>query len=145
MKFTVEAVCISEKKGEQKHPVDYLQLIENFGIENDAHAGDWHRQVSLLASEAIEAMKSEGLELKPGAFGENIITRGLDWNQTKIGDHLRIGNVELEVTQIGKKCHTPCTIFYTAGRCIMPESGIFAKVIKGGIIHAKSSGHYGIR
>jgi len=145
MRFTVEAVCISKKKGVQKHAVNSIRLIENFGIEKDAHAGDLQRQVSLLAAEAIDTMKAEGLKLDPGAFGENIVTRGIDWTKAKIGDKIVIDYVEVEITQIGKECLTPCAIYYAVGRCIMPEMGIFAKVIKGGIIHADSCGDYRIR
>ena len=145
MKFTVEALCYSEKKGTQKQAINSCKLVENFGIENDAHAGDWHRQVSLLADEDIDMMESEGLELEPGAFGENIVTRGIDWANAKIGGFIRIGKVKLVITQIGKECHTPCAIYHAVGRCIMPDKGIFAKVIEGGVIHAKSSGYYSIR
>lgn len=145
MKFTVEAVCISQEKGMQKHVVESVRLKENYGIEKDAHAGKWDRQVSLLSVEAVETMRTEGLELKPGAFGENIVTRGIDWTEAKVGGVIRINGAVLEITQIGKECHDPCSIFYAAGRCVMPEKGIFAKVIKGGIIHAESSGDYSIR
>lgn len=144
MKFIVEAVCISEKKGGPKHPVNKIRLIKNFGVDKDAHAGDWDRQVSLLSSEAIESLKEEGLKLGPGAFGENIVTRGLDLTKVKKGGQIRIGEAVLEVTQIGKECHTPCAIFEAAGRCIMPDMGIFAKVFKGGFIHAGSRGDYGV-
>ena len=144
MDFVVEAVCISDKKGVQKHEVDKIILIEDFGIEHDAHAGKWHRQVSFLAGEDIDRMKKKGLSLKPGAFGENIITRGIDWTRAKIGGKIQIGRAELEVTQIGKECHTPCAIYYTAGECIMPDKGIFAKVLQGGVIHAHNSGHYSL-
>ncbi len=145
MKFTIEAVCISKQKGVQKKSVDSIQLLENFGIESDAHAGDWHRQVSFLAVEAIDTMKALGLKLEPGAFGENIITRGIDWPKTKIGGLVQIGDVLMEITQIGKECHTRCAIYYAAGQCIMPEKGVFAKVLKGGIIHADNSGDYSFR
>lgn len=145
MKFTVEAVCVSERKGVQKHGTDRVRLIEDFGIENDVHAGHWPRQVSFLAGEAIDSMKGEGLELKPGAFGENIVTRGIDWTKVKVGGLVRVGEVELEITQIGKECQSPCAIFYAVGRCIMPKMGIFAKVRKGGVIHVGSSGDYRIR
>ncbi|MGD2246367.1 MAG: MOSC domain-containing protein [Candidatus Aminicenantes bacterium] len=121
-----------------------IRLIENFGVEKDAHAGAWDRQVSLLSSEAIESLKEEGLKLNPGAFGENIVTRGLDLTKVKKGSQFRIGESVLEVTQIGKECHTPCAIFEAAGRCIMPDMGIFAKVLKGGFIHAGSRGDYGV-
>jgi len=142
MDFMIEAVCVSEKKGTQKHKVEKVILKKNFGIETDAHAGDWHRQVSFLAGEEIDRMKEKGLSLQPGAFGENIITRGIDWTKVKIGGRVCIGNTELEVTQIGKECHTPCAIYYAAGECIMPDKGVFAKVLKGGEIRAQDSGHY---
>ncbi len=143
MNFTVEAVCISSEKGSQKKPVEKVCLIENFGIEKDAHASkEWHRQVSLLAGEAIDELKAEGANVAPGAFGENIVTRGMDWSKAKIGGKVKIGKVELKITQIGKECHTPCAIFHATGRCIMPEIGVFTKVIKGGIVHAKSRGYY---
>jgi MOSC domain-containing protein YiiM len=144
-KFTIEAVCISKKKGVQKNAVDSVDVIEDFGIKNDAHAGDWHRQISFLAAEAIDTMRAEGLSLEPGAFGENIVTRGIDWTKVKTGGKIRMGEVELEVTQIGKECHTPCAIFYKAGRCIMPEMGVFAKVLKGGVIQANRYGYYSFR
>lgn len=143
MPFRIDAVCISTEKGIQKKAVESICLIEDFGIKNDAHAGDTHRQVSLLAGEEIDRMKAEGLKLEPGAFGENIVTRGLDWTKAKVGDRITIDDVELVITQIGKECHTPCAIFFAAGRCIMPEAGIFTKVIKGGTLDAKSRGYHG--
>lgn len=144
MKFTVKAVCISRHKGVQKEAVDSIRLIENFGIERDAHAGDRVRQVSFLADEAIDTMRVEGLTLNPGAFGENVVTRGIDWTKTKVGGRIVIGDVELRITKIGKECHTPCSIYEAVGRCIMPDMGVFARVEKGGTIHAESSGHYSI-
>ncbi|MBN2399353.1 MAG: MOSC domain-containing protein [Candidatus Aminicenantes bacterium] len=145
MKFKVESVNISAAKGVPKNEVAEITLKENFGIEGDAHAGPWHRQVSLLAAEAIDVMKNKGLALSPGAFGENIVTRGVDWSRAKVGEIIVIGPVELEITQIGKECHSHCAIYYSAGECIMPSQGVFAKVIKGGRIHAQSSGDYRIR
>jgi molybdopterin adenylyltransferase len=144
VKFIIEAVCISKTKGVQKHEVDEILLLKDFGIEHDAHAGKWHRQVSFLAGEEIDRMKAKGLTLAHGAFGENIVTRGIDWTKVQIGGKITIGGIELEVTQIGKECHTPCAIYYAAGECIMPEKGIFTKVLKGGTIHAQDSGHYHI-
>ncbi len=144
MKFKVESVNIASEKGVQKHEVPKIILRVNFGIEGDAHAGTWHRQVSLLAGEAVDSMKAKGLELAPGAFGENIVTRGVDWSQSKVGETIVIGDVELEITQIGKECHIHCTIYDAAGDCIMPRQGIFARVLKGGTIHAQSSGDYRI-
>jgi MOSC domain-containing protein YiiM len=143
MQFTVEAVCISNKKGVQKHTVDEVVLVENYGIKDDAHAGKWHRQVSLLAVEDINSTREKGLDLASGAFGENIVTRGIDWSKTAVvGGKISIEDAELEITQIGKVCNTPCSIYYAAGECIMTERGIFTRVLKGGIIRAHSFGHY---
>lgn len=130
----VVAVCISEKKGERKTPVDSVELRENHGIVDDAHAGDWHRQVSLLASESIDKMKALGLDVDSGDFAENITTIGIELVTLPVGTHLHIGETLLEVTQIGKECHTRCAIFYQAGDCVMPKEGIFARVITGGVI-----------
>lgn len=145
MKFKVESVNIAAAKGVQKHEVPEIVLQENFGIEDDAHAGAWHRQVSLLAGEAIDVMKAKGFALTPGAFGENIVTRGVDWSRAKVDEIIVIGTVKLQITQIGKECHSRCAIYYAAGECIMPSQGIFAKVLKGGKINAQSSGDYRIR
>jgi len=145
VKFKVESVNIAAAKGVQKHEVPEIVLQENYGIEGDAHAGAWHRQVSLLAGEAIDAMKAKGLPLAPGAFGENIVTRGVDWSRAKVEGIIVIGTVKLQITQIGKECHSRCAIYYAAGECIMPSQGIFAKVLKGGKINAQSSGDYRIR
>ena len=131
---TVLAVCISENKGERKKPVESVDLRENHGIVGDAHAGDWHRQVSLLAQESIDKMRAMGLDVNAGDFAENITTSGIDLVSLPIGTRLQIGETLLEVTQIGKECHTRCAIFYQAGDCVMPKEGIFAKVITGGVI-----------
>ena len=144
MKFTVEAVNISLAKGVQKHEVPEIVCRPDHGIEGDAHAGPWHRQISLLAGEAVDTMKAKGLDLAPGAFGENIVTRGVDWSRARVGERITIGDVELEITQIGKECHSRCAIYYAAGDCIMPRQGIFVRVRKGGTIHAENSGHYHI-
>jgi len=130
----VEAVCISENKGERKKPVASVELRENHGIVGDGHAGDWHRQVSLLAQESIDKMIALGLDVSAGDFAENITTSGIDLVSLPIGSRLQAGDTLLEVTQIGKECHTRCAIFYQAGDCVMPKEGIFAKVITGGII-----------
>lgn len=130
----VVAVCISEKKGERKTPVECVELRENHGIVGDAHAGDWHRQVSLLATESIEKMRRMGLDVTAGDFAENITTSGIELVTLPIGTRLQIGQTLLEVTQIGKECHTRCAIFYQAGDCVMPKEGIFAKVITGGAV-----------
>ncbi|MBL0224612.1 MAG: MOSC domain-containing protein [Geobacteraceae bacterium] len=131
---TVVAVCISEKKGERKKPMESVELRENHGIVGDAHAGDWHRQVSLLAQESIDKMRGLGLDVTAGDFAENITTSGIDLVSLPIGSRLQIGETLLEVTQIGKECHTRCAIFYQAGDCVMPKEGIFVKVITGGVI-----------
>jgi MOSC domain-containing protein YiiM len=143
--FTVEAVAIATEKGVAKHETAEIELREDFGIFGDAHAGPGHRQVSLLAGEAVDAMKAKGLDLAPGAFGENIVTRGADWSRAELGGIIAIGPVRLQITQIGKECHSRCAIYYSAGECIMPTQGIFARVLKGGTIHAQSRGHYRVR
>ena len=132
----VEAVCTSHKKGIVKREQQKIELRENFGIENDAHAGDWHRQVSLLAGESIDTVKETLPTLKNGAFAENIITRGIDLTQLAIGNRLKIGNsIILEITQIGKECHNNgCAIKKATGNCIMPKEGLFAIVVAGGSI-----------
>jgi len=128
------AVSVSEKKGERKTPVPMVELMVNHGVIGDAHAGDWHRQVSLLAIESIEKMQRLGLSVDSGDFAENITTKGIVLPLLPIGTRLVIGDTLLEVTQIGKECHTRCAIFYQAGDCVMPKEGIFAKVIRGGNI-----------
>jgi MOSC domain-containing protein YiiM len=130
----VLAVCISENKGERKKPVESVELRENHGIVGDAHAGEWHRQVSLLASESIDKMRKLGLDVDSGDFAENITTCGIDLVSLPVGSRLKVGETVLEVTQIGKECHTRCAIFYQAGDCVMPKEGIFARVITGGLI-----------
>jgi len=130
----VIATCISEKKGERKTPVEAVTLRENHGIVGDAHAGDWHRQVSLLAEESIEKMRRLGLDVDSGDFAENLTTSGIELVSLPIGTRLQVGETLLEVTQIGKECHTRCAIFYQAGDCVMPKEGIFAKVITGGTV-----------
>ena len=130
----VEAVCISQKKGMVKKEQACVELTKAWGIEGDAHAGDWHRQVSLLAGESIDLVKDVLPSLKRGAFAENIITRDIDLNRLALGDKVQIGNeVILEITQIGKECHNSgCVIKKATGDCIMPREGIFAKVVSGG-------------
>ena len=130
----VLAVCISENKGERKKPVDAVELRENHGIVGDGHAGEWHRQVSLLAQESIDKMRALGLDVNAGDFAENLTTSGIDLVSLPIGTRLQLGETLLEVTQIGKECHTRCAIYYQAGDCVMPKEGIFAKVITGGMI-----------
>lgn len=128
----VTALCLSEQKGTQKTPVPEAVFREDWGIEGDAHAGHWHRQVSLLPKEQIDRFREKGLKLADGAFGENIVTEGIDLKALPVGVRLRIGEVQLEVTQIGKACHTQCAIRKATGDCIMPREGIFAKVLRGG-------------
>ena len=130
----VVAVCISENKGERKKPVEAVELRENHGIIGDGHAGDWHRQISLLGQESIDKMQAMGLDVTAGDFAENITTSGIDLVSLPIGSRLQVGETLLEVTQIGKECHTRCAIYYQAGDCVMPKEGIFAKVITGGMI-----------
>ncbi len=144
MKFSIRSVNISEKKGVQKRPVKKIKLIKGYGIEGDAHAGNWHRQVSFLAFESITDMRKRSGELKigDGDFGENIITEGIDWKKIRIGGKISINGAVLEVTQIGKKCHSGCAIYDAVGECIMPVEGVFAKVIKEGVISAEDSGNY---
>jgi MOSC domain-containing protein YiiM len=134
----VEAVCISKKKGTVKKAVEQIVLKPDWGIENDAHAGKWHRQVSLLAGESIDKVKEQLPQLKWGVFAENIVTRGIDLAGLCIGDVLRIDrDVVLEITQIGKECHNQgCAIKKKTGDCIMPREGIFAKVLVGGKMKA---------
>lgn len=129
----VLAVCISEKKGERKKNVGSCQLLENFGLAGDGHGGDWHRQVSLLASESIAKMRAAGLDVGPGDFAENLTTEGIELFGLPIGTRLQLsGGALLEVTQIGKICHDRCAIYYQAGDCVMPKEGIFARVLRGG-------------
>ncbi|NOZ20612.1 MAG: MOSC domain-containing protein [Planctomycetes bacterium] len=129
------AVCISKKKGTQKRPVPECRLIEGHGCEGDAHAGPWHRQVSLLADESAETMRQKGVEIGPGDFGENILTKGIEVKSLPIGTRLCLGDkVLLKVTQIGKECHDRCAIYYKVGDCVMPREGIFAEVVTGGVL-----------
>ena len=126
-------VCISEKKGTQKHPIDEGEFIVEFGLKGDAHAGKWHRQVSLLALEKIEDFRNKGGNVDFGAFGENLVIEGFELNKLPVGQRLTVGDdVLLEVTQIGKECHDKCAIYYQVGECIMPKNGIFTRVLKGG-------------
>ena len=131
---TIIAVCISDRKGIQKREVPSIELRIGHGVVGDAHAGNWHRQVSLLAEESVDTMRAAGLELPPGAFAENLLTRGLDLKRLPVGTVLRAGTALLAVTQIGKECHNDCAIKQTAGRCVMPTDGIFAVVLKDGAV-----------
>lgn len=128
------AVNISEKKGTQKANVHSAKVIEDFGLENDAHAGKWHRQVSLLSYEKIEAFKAKGAPVEDGAFGENLIVEGFDLKTLPVGTKLRCNDIILEVTQIGKQCHSGCEIYKIMGDCIMPREGIFTRVLHGGVV-----------
>ena len=130
----ITAICISENRGTQKKPVQSAHLIQDWGIENDAHAGRWHRQVSLLAQEEIDAFKAEGADVYPGAFGENISVEGIALTSLPVGTRLQCNTALLEITQIGKDCHSHCTIYYQMGKCIMPTNGIFARVLQEGEI-----------
>ena len=136
----VIAVNVSLNKGERKTPVAEVTLRVNHGIEGDGHAGEWHRQVSLLAQESIAKMQALGLDVKEGDFAENITTEGIDLPSLPIGTKMELGEALLEVTQIGKECHTRCAIFYQAGDCVMPKEGIFAKVLTGGVVRPGDRG-----
>lgn len=131
----VVSVNISERKGQQKHPVEAIELRLRHGIVGDAHAGDWHRQISLLAEESISTMRAAApVPLDPGVFAENINTLGIDLKHLSVGIRLRIGETEVEVTQIGKECHNDCAIKKAVGRCVMPTDGIFAVVVREGTV-----------
>ena len=132
----IRAISVSKEKGTQKVNVPEAELKADFGLVGDAHAGNWHRQVSLLAAESIEKMVAKGAKVSPGNFAENITTEGIDLLKLSLGSRLRLGgSVELEVTQFGKQCHSRCEIFEQVGDCIMPREGIFAKVAAPGRIH----------
>ena len=128
------AVCISDRKGIQKRLVPQAALRVGLGIVGDAHGGNWHRQVSLLAEESVDQMRGLGFDLPPGAFAENLLTRGLELKTLPVGTVLRAGTALLAVTQIGKECHNDCAIKKSAGRCVMPTDGIFAVVLKNGTV-----------
>jgi len=131
----ISAICVSEKRGLQKHVIPEALLVENHGIKGDAHADNWHRQISLLSKQDIDDFKARGAELFDGCFGENLIIDGLDVSHLPVQTRLKIGDAVIEVTQHGKECHTHCQIFHKMGECIMPIKGTFTKVIKGGVIH----------
>ena len=136
IKGGIKAISVSEKRGTQKTNVPRAELKADFGIIGDAHSGNWHRQVSLLAFESIDKMIAKGAKVAPGNFAENITTEGIDLCALKIGSKLKLGaEVELEITQSGKKCHSRCEIFEQVGDCIMPREGIFARVVKAGAIN----------
>ena len=131
---TIKAVCISERKGTAKRNVGECRLIEQWGLENDAHAGRWHRQVSLLSYEAVEQFRARGAQVTDGAFGENLLVEGCDLKALPVGTVLRCGETVLEMTQIGKQCHSECEIYRMVGDCIMPREGVFAAVLRGGTV-----------
>ena len=130
----VIAVCISERKGVQKKNVGSAVFVADWGIENDAHAGAWHRQVSLLSHDKIEAFRARGAEVSDGAFGENLVVSGIDFKSLPIGTRFSCNDVLLELTQIGKECHSGCEIYKKMGDCIMPREGVFSRVLHGGTI-----------
>lgn len=136
MAAVVTSVNLSARKTVRKTPGTTGTLIEDHGFESDAHAGDWHRQVSLLAEESIAKMQAKGLDVNAGDFAENITTRGIDLVSLPVGTRLQVGASLLEVSQIGKECHTKCAIYYQAGDCVMPKEGIFATVVRGGTVNA---------
>ena len=132
-KAVVKAVCISEKKGQQKHPVEAIRLEPHLGIPGDAHAGDWHRMVSLLSAESVARLQEKiPFPLLPGAFAENVLVEGIEVSRLPVGTRLRLGSALCEVTQIGKECHADCAIRRQAGDCVMPREGIFAIVLTEG-------------
>jgi molybdopterin adenylyltransferase len=132
--YKIKAISISDRKGIRKKNIESTHLITDFGLEDDAHAGKWHRQVSFLAQESIETMRAKGLDVVAGNFAENITTEGLDLTSLKVGTHLMIGESELVISQLGKICHTRCAIYHQAGDCVMPREGIFGVVLEGGTI-----------
>ena len=131
----VIAVCISKEKGPQKYRIPEGEFIEEWGIKDDAHAGKWHRQVSLLSYDKIQEFRAKGAEIEDGAFGENLVVEGFDFAKLPVGTKFRCNDVVLEMTQIGKKCHHGCAIFQKMGDCIMPREGVFTRVLHGGVIH----------
>ena len=131
---TVLAVCTSAEKGVQKRDVHNAHFTPEWGIDGDAHAGKWHRQVSLLSLDKIEEFRARGAEVEDGAFGENLVVQGIDFRSLPVGTRLYCNDVILEMTQIGKECHHGCQIFQKMGDCIMPREGVFARVVRGGRI-----------
>jgi len=141
-RFHLLSINVSEMTGVQKRPIDRAVLRQGHGIVGDAHAGDWLRQVSLLAEERIETMRGRGVEIGHGDFAENLTTRGVDLAALPIGTRLFVGDAVLEVTQIGKQCHHGCAIYRAVGDCVMPREGIFTRVIRGGEIDRESECYY---
>lgn len=136
LKGIIKAVCLSEAKGTEKRPVASVTLIANHGLSGDAHAGNWHRQVSLLSADKVDEFNACGGKAEIGAFGENILVSGIDFKSLPVGSILRAGEVVLKMSQIGKECHSHCQIFHRVGDCIMPREGVFATVEHGGELHA---------
>ena len=130
----IKGICISEKRGTAKHEIEEAVLVKDWGIQGDAHAGHWHRQVSLLSYEKIEEFRKKGADIEPGAFGENLIVSGYDFRNLAVGTRFQCGEAVLEMTQIGKECHSHCEIYKRMGECIMPREGVFAIVLHGGTI-----------
>lgn len=133
----IVSIAVSEKKGTRKKPVDKAYVVEDHGLQEDAHAGPWGRQVSFLAAESIGESQLRGLEVGFGDFAENIATEGIDWKNVPVGSRVKLGeSVVVEITQIGKECHKKCAIYYQAGDCIMPREGVFGRVLRGGWIRS---------
>lgn len=132
----VRAICISSRKGTEKHSIEEGCFLENFGIKGDAHGGKWHRQVSLLSYDKIKEFNDRGAGVEDGAFGENLVVEGIDFSSLPVGTRFYAGDAVLEMTQIGKECHSHCAIFHKMGECIMPREGVFARVLKGGRIRS---------
>lgn len=130
----IKGICISEKRGTAKHEIEEAILAKDWGIQGDAHAGHWHRQVSLLSYEKVEEFRKKGADIEPGAFGENLIVSGYDFRNFAVGTRFQCGEAVLEMTQIGKECHSHCEIYKRMGECIMPREGVFAIVLHGGTI-----------
>ena len=130
----IKGICISENRGTAKHEIEEAILVKDWGIQGDAHAGHWHRQVSLLSYEKIEEFRKKGADIEPGAFGENLIVSGYDFRNLMVGTRFQCGEAVLEMTQIGKECHSHCEIYKRMGECIMPREGVFAIVLHGGTI-----------
>lgn len=130
----IKGICISEKRGTAKHEIEEAILAKDWGIRGDAHAGHWHRQVSMLSYEKIEEFRKKGADIEPGAFGENLIVSGYDFRNLAVGTRFQCGEAVLEMTQIGKECHNHCEIYKRMGECIMPREGVFAIVLHGGTI-----------
>lgn len=134
MEAVIKSLCISKQRGTAKLKINPAEFVEDFGIKGDAHAGNWHRQISLLSYERVEEFRKRGGTVEDGAFGENILAQGIDFKTLPLGTILKCQDVTLEITQIGKTCHSKCEIYNQVGDCIMPREGVFAKVITGGVM-----------